>query len=71
MKITVSNVETLPEIIEITRAEYVELKSKAKRYDQRKALASLRIKKLNNSRSTEERKAFARKAAQARWSCNK
>ena len=68
MKITVSEFKSLPEYIQITRAEYIDLKSKAKRYDQRKALESLHIKHINNSRSSAERKELARKAAQARWS---
>lgn len=68
MKITVSEIKSLPEYIQITRAEYIELKSKAERYDQRKALESLHIKHINNNRSSAERKELARKAAQARWS---
>ena len=70
-KITISNITSAPEYITIRRAEYVELKSKATKYDQRKASDTARIQSLNAHRTPKERSELARKAAQARWNkCN-
>ena len=68
MKITINEIKSVPEFITIRRAEYVELKSKAHRYDERKAKETAHINKLNNNRTKEERSMYARKAAAARWS---
>lgn len=67
MKLTITNIKTAPEYITIRRAEYVELKSKANKYDQRKASDTARIQSLNAHRTPKERSELARKAAQARW----
>lgn len=68
MKITIDKIESIPEYIKIKRSEYVELKSKARRYDERRAKEQQHLKDLNASRSQEERKLIAKKAAAARWS---
>ena len=70
MKITIDKIETIPEYIKIKRSEYVELRSKARRYDERRAKEQQHLKDLNASRSQEERKLIAKKAAEARWSRN-
>ena len=70
MKITISDITSLPEFISIRRSEYVELKSKARRYDERRAKEQQHLKNINNSRSSEQRKLIAKKAAAARWSKN-
>ena len=70
MKISISEIKSIPEYITIRRSEYVELKSKARRYDERRAKEQEHLKNINYSRSKEERKLLARKAAQARWSKN-
>ena len=67
MKITISNIESLPEYVTIRRSEYVELKSKAERFEKRSNASKNSIITLNAKRTAEERKAIARKAAQARW----
>ena len=67
MKITISNITSAPEYITIRRTEYVELKSKANKYDQRKASDTARITAINTHRTPKERSELARKAAQARW----
>lgn len=68
MNITISEIKSLPEYIQVKRSEYIELKSKARKYDERRAKEQQRLTKINNSRSKEERKILAQKAAQARWS---
>lgn len=68
MKITIDKIESIPEYIKIKRSEYVELRSKARRYDERRAKEQQHLKDLNASRSQEERKLIAKKAAAARWS---
>lgn len=68
MEITVTNIQSVPEYITIKRSEYIELKSKARRYDERRAKEQDHIKVLNYSRTKAERKLLAQKAAQARWS---
>lgn len=68
MKITVSEIKTIPEFITIRRSEYAELKSKARKYDERRLKEQKCINNLNNSKTKEERSMLARKAAQARWS---
>lgn len=67
MKITISNIESLPEYVSIRRSEYVELKSKAERFEKRSNASKNSIISLNAKRTAEERKELARKAAQARW----
>ena len=67
MKISISEIKSIPEYITIRRSEYVELKSKARRYDERKAKEKQHINNINYSRSKEERKLLAQKAARARW----
>lgn len=67
MKIKISDVISIPEFVTIRRSEYVELKSKARRYDERKAKERQNcINNLNNN-TKEERTMLARKAAKARW----
>ena len=68
MKISISEVKSIPEYITIRRSEYVELKSKARRYDERRSKEQKRINNLNSKRTKEERSYYAQKAAQARWS---
>ena len=67
MKLTITNIKTAPEFITIRRSEYAELKTKATKYDQRKASDTARIHSLNAHRTPKERSELARKAAQARW----
>lgn len=67
MTITITEIKSLPEYIKVKRSEYVELKSKARRYDERRAKEQQRLIKLNNSKSKEERSLLAKKAAKARW----
>lgn len=67
MKLTITNIKTAPEFITIRRSDYLELKTKATKYDQRKASDTARIQSLNTHRTPEQRTAYARKAAQARW----
>ena len=68
MKITISDISSIPEFVTIRRSEYVDLKSKARRYDERRAKEQQHLKDLKASRTQEERKLIARKAAAARWS---
>ena len=70
MTITITEIKSLPEYIKVKRSEYVELKSKARRYDERRAKDQQRLIKLNNSKSKEERSLLAKKAANARWNKN-
>lgn len=67
MKITINNIKSVPEYITIRRSEYIELKSKAERFDKRSNASKEFIKSVNANRSAEERSRYARKAAQARW----
>ena len=67
MKITIDNIESIPEYVTIRRSEYVELKSKAARFEKRSNASKNSIISLNAKRTAEERKELARKAAQARW----
>ena len=67
MKITISDISSIPEFVTIKRSEYVELKSKAKRYDQRRAKEQANCINNLNKYNKEERTMLARKAAKARW----
>ena len=68
MQITINQIKSLPEYITIRRSEYVELKSKAQRYDERIAKNREKMQKYNNSKTKEERSLHARKAVMTRWS---
>ena len=67
MKITISDISSIQEFVTIRRSEYVDLRSKARRYDERRAKEQQHLKDLNASRSQEERKLIAKRAAAARW----
>lgn len=66
-KITITNIKSAPEYITIRRSDYLELKTKATKYDQRKASDTARIQSLNAQRTPKERHELAQKAALARW----
>ena len=70
MKISINNIKTVPEYITIRRSEYLELKSKADRFEKRSNASKNNIKTLNAQRTPKERSELARKAAQARWNKN-
>ena len=67
MKILINNIKSVPEYITIRRSEYLELKSKAERFEKRSNASKNNIKTLNANRTPKERHELAQKAALARW----
>ena len=67
MKILINNIKSVPEYITIRRSEYLELKSKAERFEKRSNASKNNIKSLNAQRTQKERHELAQKAALARW----
>lgn len=67
MKISINNIKSVPEYINIRRSEYLELKSKAERFEKRSNASKNNIKSLNAQRTQKERHELAQKAALARW----
>ena len=67
MKITINNIKSQPEYITIRRSDYIELKSKAEKFEKRSNTAKQCISNQNARRTPQERQELARKAAAARW----
>ena len=67
MRILINNIKSVPEYITIRRSEYIELKSKADRFEKRSMASKNNIKSLNAQRTPKERHELAQKAALARW----
>ena len=67
MRISISEVKSAPQNITIRASEYYELKRKASAYDLHNAKSSAHMTAYNNTKTPEERKELARKAAQKRW----
>ena len=67
MRILINNIKSVPEYITIGRSEYIELKSKADRFEKRSMASKNNIKSLNAQRTPKERHELAQKAALARW----
>lgn len=67
MRVSITDIKTIPQNITIRTSEYYTLKHKAEAYDKQKAKRSLTMKSTNNKLTPQQRSESARKAAAARW----
>ena len=67
MKISITNIRTIPQNITIKSSEYYALKHKAAAYDKQKAKRSATMTSTNAKLTPAQRTQSARKAALARW----
>lgn len=67
MQISISEIKSAPQNITIRTTEYYTLKRKAEAYDKQISASKLNITNFNARMTPEQRRTFARKAANARW----
>ena len=67
MKVSITDIKTIPQNITIRTSDYYTLKHKADAYDKQKAKRSETMKRTNNKLTSMQRIESARKAALARW----
>ena len=67
MQVSITDIKTIPQNINIRTSEYYTLKHKADAYDKQKAKRSATMKYTNNKLTPAQRTESARKAALSRW----